>query len=199
MSLVVTTNNGKQFEKPNSGMFHGILADIVELGPITTSFNGQSKTQEMVRFVWFLNINGTDGKQLSVTARYGVNLHEKSNLYKAVKQIIGGAPSLTFDLATLIGSVRQLFIVRDIQTDSNGQVVKDFANIQGVAPAQPGVTVGVPSDFVRDINKSVADQARNKKKQQFTQAPQRQNAAAPQAAGFYQPPAGQPAQADVKF
>lgn len=163
MSLVVTTNNGKQFEKPNSGMFHGVLADVVDLGLVTTTFQGVTKTQPMVRFVWFLDANGTDGKQLSVAARFNANLHEKSNLYKSVKQILNGAPSATFDLASLIGQTRQLFIVREKSQDGT----KDFANIQGIAPAAPGKVVAVPQDFVRDENKPKDQQAKFKKKGTF--------------------------------
>jgi hypothetical protein len=210
MSFVVTTNAGKQFEKPNSGMFSGILADVVDLGQVITTYNGQSKTQSMVRFVWFLDQVGTDGKQLTVLARYGVNLHEKSNLYKAVKQIINAAPPPTFDLESLIGQVRQLFIVRDTQTDSNGNVVKDFANIQGHAPAAPGKTVIIPADYIRDKNKPVDQQAKNKKKSNFVgpgqpqPAQQAQSAAQPAtAAGFYTGPLVTPGATqqgpDVKF
>ena len=206
MSFVVTTNAGKQFEKPESGMFSGVLADVVDLGLVTTTYNGQTKTQQMVRFVWFLSQLGKDGKQLSVAARYGVNLHEKSNLYKAVKQIINGAPPLTFDLETLVGQVRQLFIVREQTTDAQGNVVKDFANIQGIAPAAPGLTVTVPADFVRDKNKTPDQQAKNKKKGTFAQPQAQPQAAVP---GYYQPPVQQaanvyaapaaPPGADVKF
>jgi hypothetical protein len=171
-SYVVTTNAGKEFEKPQSGTYHGVLADIVDLGQVTTSFQGVTKVQEMFRFIWVLNVNGKDGQPLSVTQRFGKNLHEKSNLYKSVKQIIGGAPPATIDLSKLIGVTRQLFIL----TETNPQGT--FANVQGIAPAAAGVTVQVPQGFVRDQNKPVAEQARNKQKR----APQGQAAPQPQQA-----------------
>lgn len=159
-----TTKAGKDFEKPDSGMYHGVLADVVDLGDVPTTFQGITKVQPMVRFVWILNKNGKDGKPLSVTQRFGVNLHEKSNLYKSVKQILSAAPPLTLDAESLVGSVRKLFIQREIT--ENGNQKTDFANVLGISPADPGVTVPVPADFVRDRNKPVAEQAKNKKKTQ---------------------------------
>jgi len=157
-----TTKGGANFEKPNTGMYHGVLADIVDLGDVTTTYNGQVKTQPMTRFVWILNQNGKDGKPLSVTARFNRNLHEKSNLYKTVKQILNAAPPLTLDPETLIGVVRKLFIQRE--TTGEGQQQKDFANILGISPADAGVSVPIPADFVRDKNKPVDQQAKFKKK-----------------------------------
>lgn len=184
--LMFTTKGGANFEKPNTGMYHGVLADIVDLGEVTTVYNGQSKTQPMVRFVWVLNANGQDGKPLSVTARFNNNLHEKSNLYKSVKQILNAAPPLTLNPESLIGQTRKLFIQREVTGE--GQQKKDFANILGISPADPGVNVAIPADYVRDKNKSVDQQAKNKKKIAPVQSQVAQQAAAPVQQG-----------ADVKF
>ena len=160
--LMFTTRNGATWEKPLTGMYHGVLADIVDLGNVTTVFNGQTKTQPMVRFVWVLDKNGKDGKPLQATARFNNNLHEKSKLYASVKQILSAPPPVTLNPETLIGSVRKLFIQRD--TTGEGAQQKDYANILGISPADPGVSVPIPVDFVRDKNKPVDQQARNKKR-----------------------------------
>ena len=176
--LMFTTKNGATFEKPATGMYHGILADIVDLGDVTTTFQNQVKTQPMVRFVWILNQNGKDGKPLSVTARFNNNLHEKSNLYKSVKQILNAAPPLTLNPESLIGQVRKLFIQLDVQGE--GQQRKEYANILGISPADPGVTVAIPTDYVRDKNKPVDQQAKFKKKQAAPASqPAQQRAATP--------------------
>lgn len=171
--LMFTTKGGANFEKPNTGMYHGILVDIEDLGEVTTVYNNQPKIQPMVRFVWFLNANGKDGKQLRINARFNNNLHEKSNLYKTVKQILNAAPPVTLNPETLIGVVRKLFIQREVDEAAK----KDFANILGISPADPGVTVSVPADFVRDKNKPAAQQAKFRKKNQ----PQPQTQTAGQA------------------
>lgn len=167
--LMFTTRQGANFERPNTGMYHGVLADIIDLGNVTTVFNGQTKTQPMVRFVWILDKNGKDNKPLQATARFNNNLHENSKLYASVKQILSAAPPLTLNPETLIGSVRKLFIQRD--TTGEGAQQKDFANILGISPADPGVVVNIPTDFVRDKNKPADQQAKNRKKFQPASQP----------------------------
>ena len=150
MSTVVTTKAGKVFEKPNNGIYHGVLADVVDLGMVTTTYKGVTKTQPMIRLIWYLNANGQDGKPLSVAQKFNANLHEKSNLYKTIKQILGGAPPPTYDIDLLIGQTRQLFIVRETEFAADGKtVVKDYANVQGIMPATPGIVVQIPADFIR--------------------------------------------------
>jgi hypothetical protein len=136
----------KEYEKPESGLFHGVLADIVDLGEVTTTYNGQVKKYPAVRFIWILNVNGKDGKPLSVSKRYNVaNFHEKSNIYKDLKMILGTAPEQTRDIDTYIGLTRKLWINREKSPDGS----KDFANIAGFLPVDPGVMVSIPADFIR--------------------------------------------------
>ncbi|HZS43391.1 MAG TPA: hypothetical protein VFA52_04370 [Candidatus Paceibacterota bacterium] len=162
--LMFTTRSGGNFEKPKTGMYNAVLADIVDLGEVTTVYNGQAKVQPMVRFVWILDAKGKDGRPLLVTARYSTNLHERSNLYKAVKQILNAPPPTVLNPESLIGLTRRLFIQTDVVMV--GQEQREYANILGITPADPGVVVKVPSDFVRDRNKPVAEQAKNRRKTQ---------------------------------
>lgn len=148
MSLVVTANSGKTFEKPDSGFIQGVLADVVDLGLVKTTFKGDEKEALMVRFIWVLEKNGTDGKPLTVAQRFTASLHEKANLYKTVKQILNSAPPTTFDLESMIGQSRTLLIAREKSAD--GQ--KDYANVMGIGP-QNGNPVAIPADFIRAKNK----------------------------------------------
>lgn len=161
----------KEYEKPEGGMHFGVLADVVDLGMVTTTFNNQSRTVPMVRFVWILAAIGKDGKNLQVSQRFNASSdHEKSNIYKNTKQILGVAPPPGFDYETLIGSTRLLLINREKSPDGT----KDFANIMGILPAknQAGeeVRMQVPADFVRDKNKPQQEQARFRQQQNRTQA-----------------------------
>src|SRR5579863_8151678 len=141
MSFVLPT---KTYEKPESGLYHGVLADIVDLGMVTTTYNGQAKTVPMIRFVWFLNAVGKDGKQLSVAQRFNASSdHEKSNIYKTLKMILNSPPPKGFDIELLIGQVRKILINRETSADGT----KDFANIMGILPADPGVAVSAPPDL----------------------------------------------------
>lgn len=204
MPTVVNTRAGKEFEKPDNGIFHGVLADVVDLGMVSTSFQGKVKILPMVRLVWILNVNGKDGKPLSVAPRYNANLHERSRLYKMVRQIINAPPPVSLDLDTLIGQTRQLLIVRAEKEDGNV-----FANVEGVAPAQPGIVVQIPPDFIRskDRPKTAAGPAGapvqtyaslDAAKAAFAA---QQNTGQSQAQGFYKPPPppSQQQGPDIKF
>ena len=172
----------KSYEQPASGLYTGVLADIVDLGNVTTEFNGQKKTFPAVRFVWFLGndiqtgapaVGKKDGKQLRVSSRNlnVSNLHEKSNIYKTLKMILNAAPAQDLDIDTLIGSVRTLLI--NTEQAPNGKI---YANIMGITPAAPGVTVPIPADFVQDRKLPADKQYKNRP---LYAAPAAQQAAAP--------------------
>lgn len=148
MAMMVT-NTAKVFEKPESGIFHGVLADIVELKDVKTVYKGVEKVQDCVRFIWILDKNGKDGKPLSVAQRYTKVLHENSNLYKAVKQIKDAAPPIPYDIELLLGVVKKLVIIRDAKEGG-----KDYANINGYLPPDKGVSVPIPADFVRSKDRT---------------------------------------------
>jgi hypothetical protein len=136
----------KEYEKAESGMYNAVLADVVDLGMITTTFQGQAKTYPAVRLIWILNVLGKNGKPLEwYSPKYNASLHEKATLYKVLKQIIGTAPAANLDIETLIGQTRKLVINRERSADGT----KDYANLMGILPPEPGVNIPIPQDFVR--------------------------------------------------
>lgn len=192
MAFVIPT---KTYERPASGQYHGVLADIVDLGMVTTNFNNVPKTQPMVRFVWILNVNGRDGKPLQVQQRFNVtSLHEKSNVYKTLKQILGQPPQPNLDIESLIGQTRYLWINTETKPDG-----KEYANIMGILPAQNGTVVPIPADFIRDKFKPKTTAGPQGQPVQTYQQPPQQ--AVPQSAPTVAPAGFQPLNqgADVKF
>ena len=139
--------SAKVFDKPEAGPHFGVLIDVVDLGIITSTFNGQAKSYPAIRFIWSLATVGKDGKPLQVWSQKlnASSWHEKGNLYKTVKQILGAPPLPTLDPETLIGQVRQLFISRDKSPDG----LKDYVNVIGIVAAPAGFILPVPADYVR--------------------------------------------------
>lgn len=178
----------KEFEKPEAGPHLGVIIDVVDLGVITTVFNGQPKTYPAIRFIWALGTISKDGKPLQVWGKKlnASSWHENGNLYKTVKQIIGAAPLPTFDPESLIGQVRQLFISRDKSADGT----KDYVNIVGIAPAPQGIVLPVPADYIRVKFRPKTQAGPQGQPVQTYQQPPAQT----QAQGQYVPPQGQPAQ-----
>jgi hypothetical protein len=137
----------KQFEKPEAGPHFAVLIDVVDLGIITSTFNGQTKQYPALRFIWSLATVGKDGKPLQVWSKKinASSWHEKGNLYQTVKQILGVPPQPTLDPESLIGQVRQVFVSREKSPDG----LKDYANIIGIVPAPAGFNLPIPADYVR--------------------------------------------------
>ncbi len=180
MAIIASSKSGKQFEKPETGMYHGLLADVVDLGNVTTQYKGEVKVQHMIRLVWVLNTLGKDkekypdtfGKPLTVAQRFNLSLNEKSNLYETVKQILNAPPPVSdaqpeYDVEQLLGVVRKIFILREVS--EKGQ---DYPNIKGISAADAGVTVSLPVGFVRASAKPPKSQAVGHQAYQQPAAPQ---------------------------
>jgi hypothetical protein len=137
----------KVYEKPEAGPHYAVLIDVVDLGIITATFNGQPKSYPALRFIWSLATVGKDGKPLQVWSKKinASSWHEKGNLYQTVKQILGVPPQPTLDPESLIGQVRQVFVSREKSPDG----LKDYANIIGIVPAPAGFNLPIPADYVR--------------------------------------------------
>lgn len=145
---LIASDNRKVFEKPESGQFLGVLADVVDLGIQTGKFGPKAKT----RLVWLLaKADGTswavdsEGSPFRVMSEYNLTMNEKSDLFKTVKSILGVPPPAgPYDVEQLIGRNNLLFIVREKNQDGT----KEYANVKGILP-WTGVTLAIPPTFKR--------------------------------------------------
>jgi hypothetical protein len=137
------------YEQPDSGIFIGTVADVVELYGIKTKFGDKNK----VRIVWILDKNNSQGKPYHAVLQKNATMHEKGDLFKAVRAILGTNPPITQNteqLASLIiGKANQLFIMKE-----KNEQGKEFSNIKGINALPPGAVVpAIPADFVRAKDK----------------------------------------------
>jgi hypothetical protein len=137
-------DKGKTFEQPDAGMFLGTIIDVVDLGEVTSKFDGS--VNHKLRIVWVLDKNDSTGKPFGVIATYNSHMAVKGNLYKAVSQILNvPAPPVPFDTEILIGRSNQLFLVKNTAPDGNV-----YTNVGGIAPLQPGQAgPKAPKGFIR--------------------------------------------------
>lgn len=139
MPITININSGADYEPVSEGVHSAVLADIVDLGVVETSFGPKHKVQ----FVWMTDEADEGGRTKYVFKRYTASLHEKASLRKDVKQILGkDIAGNSFDLESLIGTQKGLIIQHSEGT--NGKV---YANIAGYL--KPPAKVAIPSDFVR--------------------------------------------------
>ena len=147
-------SNARTYEKPESGLYDAVFADYVDLGNVTTTFKGQTKTQHMIRLFWLLTAKDSEGNNFQVVKRVAASMFEKSNLFKVVKGMLGQPPVLSgpkgsFELEDLIGRNNQLVVNKEVKPDG-----KVYANIEAFLPAK--TTFQIPSTFVRHKDRPTA-------------------------------------------
>jgi hypothetical protein len=147
----------KPFEKPDAGMFLGTIIDIATAEKVPTTFQGQVTLKDKVKLIWALTkIDGSpalnsEGKQFVLYDNFNASMHENSDLYKRVVQVLNAVPPLiekTEQLeALLLGRSGQLFLVKA----PNPKKPEDpYTNISGVAPLSAGqVPPTAPAGYVR--------------------------------------------------
>jgi len=164
MSIIVKEPDQKDWERPEDGTYVGVIADVIDLGEVQTGFGVKPKVQIM----WLLDAFDSDGHQHRVSSFYTASLHEKANLRKALKSILGADVSGQFDLEELLGINNQLVL----QTTESGE--KTYTNVIAILKAPKGPRMEIPDDFVRKSEKEDTKKPAVKKA-----APQLKKVAAP--------------------
>lgn len=152
---MLVSSNQKEFEKPKSGLYRGVLADIVDLGPVAKVFKGVQKVVPMVRLVWLLNSKDKEGNFFRVMREVTATMSEKSNLFGLVREITGAVPKVPYELENIIGRNNELVISLD--TAANG---KQYANVKAILAPQTTEVFTIPANFTR---------SKDRKNQQATQ------------------------------
>ena len=154
MAIVVKEPDQKEFEHPEDGQYIGVIADVIDLGEVETGWGVKPR----VRIVYLLDANDSKGNPFRVVSTYTASLHEKANLRKALKQILGADVSGQFDLEELLGINNQL-VVTTTQKDD-----KIYTNIVAILKAPKGSPrMAIPDDFVRYQDKQKKQAAPAKK------------------------------------
>lgn len=146
--MLVTDTGGKEFEKPESGIFLGTIIDVVDLGLVPNK-DPKLAAQVRVRILWVLDKNDSEGNPFRVmeqpTAKISSAGVRPSRLYEICVGVLGTAPPVPFDTEALIGKSNQLFITKEGQ----------YSNIKGFLPLPAGaVAPKAPANFVRAKDRS---------------------------------------------
>lgn len=174
---MLISNTGKNFEKPDSGLFLGVLADVIYVKDKMTQYG----PKDVVRLIWILDKKDKENNYYRVMTEASQSLHENSRLFAILKDInFGTPPPVPFDPDLMIGTVRNLVIVKEKsdKIDPKTGQPKEFSNIKAYMPTNPGQTFAVPQGFVRAKDKPAKGTQPQQKPQQ-TAGPAPQSAAAP--------------------
>jgi hypothetical protein len=135
----------KEFEKPKSGLYTGVLADIVDLGLVQGKYGSKPK----IRLVWLLNAKDSEGNYFRVMQQVTPVMSEKATLRGIVRDILGEYPPIPYELENLIGKNARLVISTEEAADK-----KTYANIKAIIQLEPGTPAfAIPQGFVRAQDK----------------------------------------------
>ena len=128
------------FTPTPEGLHFAVCCDVVDLGVIKVSYQGQESLKEMVRLVWQAEDRMTTGpkagKPYLINKRYTSSTHKKATLRIHCESWRGKAFTdeefSLFDLERLIGACCQIQIAHNV---SGGDT---YANIMAIVPAPKG-------------------------------------------------------------
>jgi len=146
--MPIMVKAGVNFIPAPEGSHSAVLVDVVDLGLVSTSFNGKTESKRMVRLVWQIGeIMPGNGKPFTVSRRYNLSLHKKATLRRDLESMRGRAFTdselMGFDLESLIGLPCLLNLVHVTRDGTT------FSNVSSVMQLPMGVVQLQPRDYVR--------------------------------------------------
>lgn len=148
MALIVTDQPAgprKEFPIPSEGTVLIVLADVQDLGVVQNEYYGSRKE---VALSWVINEKDPDGNFFVIRRSYTASVHEKSNLYADLRDMLGRNPKSSEDLESFLGHVN-IGVIKQVKGTGKNEG-KTFANIKAFLAAKPEDKFAVPADFVRE-------------------------------------------------
>src|SRR5689334_864018 len=115
MPIVASNSGGGNFTPAPEGIHSAVCVDILDLGILPITFQGETKMQHKVRIFWQIDEERADGNPHEVMNEYTLSLNEKAKLRqhletwrgrKFTEQELEG-----FDIEVLLGKPCQLQIM----------------------------------------------------------------------------------------
>jgi len=145
---------GGEFTPAPKGTHQAVLADVVDLGMVTSTFGGKAVEKHRVRLVWQLSKKMENGLPYVAAKRYTFSLHPKSSLFKDLSAWIGldeAGAKAGLDLEDLIGTNALLTITHRPRKEGDGV----WSEVGSVGPLMDGmVPIKVSADYRRKKDRS---------------------------------------------
>ena len=167
---IIVKQPEEKFPTAPEGSFAAICVDEIDMGKVTSEWNGEKRDRHMVRLVWQINEEDDDGKLFLVKQDYTASLDEKAKLRKLLQSWRGRAFTALelagFDLETIIGSGCMVTIVHN--RGSRGGV---FANVEVVTKLPKGMVAPKSRGYIRVKDRAVAAPQTSERATQTRQKP----------------------------
>lgn len=155
MGVVVSA--GKAFTPAPDGVHQAVCCDIVDLGMVTTQWEGKKRVSHKVYLVWQIaEENQETGKRFTVRRRYTASLHEKADLRRDLQSWRGrpftNEELASFDLDRVLGVGALLNVVHTMRDGST------WANVEAIMPLPKGQAPLTVQDYIREKDKPKEEQ-----------------------------------------
>jgi len=130
MSLTLTATAETTWRPHPEGIHPAVCVDVIDLGTMTTEWQGQSKTTHKIKLVFESAEKADDGRNCTVSKSFTASLHPKAKLAEFLGKWRGKPvlPGESIDLAKLIGACCTLVV-----SHQQNMVGKTYASIDAVS------------------------------------------------------------------
>jgi hypothetical protein len=130
MSMILQCKDSGDFKPHPEGIHPAICVDVIDLGMVTTEFQGQTRIVNKLKLVFESEQKTDDGKNCTVSKNFTASLHPKAKLAEFLGKWRGRpvVPGESIDLAKLIGACCTLVI-----SHQQNMVGKTYASIDAVS------------------------------------------------------------------
>jgi len=133
-------SEGSSFTPCPAGPHSSVCVDVVDLGMVTSTFEGKPKTSHKCRIVWQVAERKEDGTLFQVSKQYTASLHEKASLRKDLEAWRGKPftkdEAAGFDVEHLIG-VPCLLNVQHVER--NGSTYGNVTSLMRLPKGMPEI------------------------------------------------------------
>jgi len=142
--------SGGDFEPCPEGPQQLVCCDVVDLGVLDVTWQGQIKRQHKIQIRWqSQEHDAKDGKPFLLVSRYTLSMHEKANLRKVLEQWRGrkfdnDAAAEAFDIESVIGANGFGNVIHN-----KGEKGGVFANLASIMPLPKGMPKASVRDYIR--------------------------------------------------
>jgi len=129
-NIVLQCKDSGDFKPHVEGIHPAVCVDVIDLGLVTTEFQGQTRMVNKVKLVFETEQKSDDGKNCTVSKNFTASLHPKSKLADFLGKWRGRpvVPGETIDLAKLLSACCTLVI-----SHQQNMVGKTYASIDAVS------------------------------------------------------------------
>jgi hypothetical protein len=128
--MILQCKDSGDFKPHPEGIHPAICVDVIDLGMVTTEFQGQTRIVNKLKLVFESEQKTEDGKNCTVSKNFTASLHPKAKLAEFLGKWRGRpvVPGESIDLAKLIGACCTLVI-----SHQQNMVGKTYASIDAVS------------------------------------------------------------------